>query len=150
MSKTRGSPPCKSKAAKAQVPRKIHREINIGSITVRVVEVPTQISKTVRRLRRLVTLPSFTKINYAYLLSQADISFVGTDAIVNAAHASSFKPMDNGVSGALRRACAPAKVTDLPKRWWDDQGVEHNDKKLAKKLKLNSKNFRASLTNKTT
>ncbi len=58
-----------------------------------------------------------------------------TDAIVNAANSLSFKPMDGGVSGALRRACAKgaakdAVVVDAIKRWWDSKGIEHKGKKI--------------------
>jgi O-acetyl-ADP-ribose deacetylase (regulator of RNase III) len=38
--------------------------------------------------------------------------------------------MDGGVSGALRRACAPADVVRQPKRWWDDLGAERSSIKL--------------------
>jgi len=63
-------------------------------------------------------------------LVEHDLTLLRVDALVNAANALSFTAMDNGVSGALRRACAPADVVRKAKRWWDDEGVEHCDKKL--------------------
>ena len=40
-------------------------------------------------------------------LRRGDIAQSTTDAVVNAANASSFTRLDSGVSGALRNACAP-------------------------------------------
>ncbi len=91
----------RNNAQRAAPPRRVLRELVVGdAITVRVVE--------------------------------ADISTTRCAAVVNAANQLSFKPMDGGVSGALRRACAgmAAPIVDAPKRWWDDEGVEHVDAKL--------------------
>ena len=65
------------------------------------------------------------------LLVEGDITFAPVDALVNAANMLSFMQMDGGVSGAIRNACRPAVVTEKPKTWWDDKGVEHSDIKLA-------------------
>ena len=67
------------------------------------------------------------------LLVEGDITFAPVDALVNAANMVSFMQMDSdgGVSGAIRNACRPAVVTEKPKTWWDDKGVEHSDIKLA-------------------
>lgn len=62
---------------------------------------------------------------------ETDITLCQVDAVVNAANTLSFMPMDGGVSGALRNACKPAKVTGALKKWWDNEGGEHYDKKLA-------------------
>lgn len=62
---------------------------------------------------------------------ETDIVQCKVDTIVNAANMLSFMPMDGGVSGALRNACKPEKVTGALKKWWDEEGREHNDKKLA-------------------
>ena len=63
--------------------------------------------------------------NTTLTLMGGNIAEQTTDAIVNAAHTSSFRSMDSGVSGALRNACAPADVTEIPKTWWDSKG-EHS------------------------
>ena len=47
---------------------------------------------------------------------EADITLMRVDAIINAANSLSFKPMDGGVSGALRNACKPDNVNDAVKR----------------------------------
>jgi len=59
-----------------------------------------------------------------------DIAECATAAVVNAANALSFMPMDAGVSGALRNRCRPVDVTQRPKRWWDDEGNEHYTDRL--------------------
>jgi len=59
-----------------------------------------------------------------------DIADCATAAVVNAANALSFMPMDAGVSGALRNRCRPVDVTQRPKRWWDDEGNEHYTDRL--------------------
>lgn len=60
----------------------------------------------------------------------SDIAAVAPDVIVNAANQLSFMPMDNGVSGALRRASQPDDVTKKPKRYWDADGTMHEAVKV--------------------
>lgn len=63
-------------------------------------------------------------------LVEGDLTTLRVDALVNAANATSFTPLDGGVSGALRRACQPDQVTGLKKTWWDSDGKEHRTVKL--------------------
>ena len=51
-----------------------------------------------------------------------DIGRSMTDGVVNAANEASFTPMDAGVSGALRNACAPDNVCGKAKTIFDDHG----------------------------
>ena len=48
---------------------------------------------------------------------EADITLSRVDAVINAANSGSFKPMDGGLSGALRNACLPDDVTGVVKRF---------------------------------
>ena len=61
----------------------------------------------------LATLANGTRVS----VWQGDIAASTTDAVVNAANASSFTRLDGGVSGALRNACDPeiAAAIDAPK-----------------------------------
>ena len=79
----------------------------------------------VRKVHRSFTVGSVT-----IRIVEGDITSATTEVIVNAANMLSFTPMDCGVSGALRNACKPDNVTGKEKRWWNDEGTEHNTKKV--------------------
>ena len=64
-------------------------------------------------------------------LVEMDITQTRCTAVVNAANQLSFKPMDGGVSGALRRACkGMSRIVDQPKRWWKSDGTARETVKL--------------------
>mmetsp|Transcript_37500 Transcript_37500/g.84568 ORF Transcript_37500/g.84568 Transcript_37500/m.84568 type:complete len:291 (-) Transcript_37500:319-1191(-) len=66
-------------------------------------------------------------------VAEGDIGRASTDAVVNAGNESSFTPLDSGISGALRNACAPDDVVGKEKVRWDDSG---NPLPPSKKLKV--------------
>ena len=74
--------------------------------------------------QRALTEYSIAATKVTVRVVEGDIGRSVTDGVINAANEASFTPMDGGISGALRAACAPDDVIGKEKIIYSDECFE--------------------------